>query len=47
MPHLDAKVGWAVKRAAPRAYTQALGLLERLGPLNPGAPMHHTTVEGR
>ncbi|GGO94353.1 putative short chain dehydrogenase/reductase [Nocardioides phosphati] len=33
MPQLDAKVGWEIKRHAPRTYTRALGLLERFGPL--------------
>jgi NAD(P)-dependent dehydrogenase (short-subunit alcohol dehydrogenase family) len=32
LPQLDAKVGWAIKRNAPRTYTRALGLLERIGP---------------
>ncbi|MCX6400668.1 MAG: SDR family NAD(P)-dependent oxidoreductase [Propionibacteriales bacterium] len=33
MPQVDAKVGWEIKRHAPRSYTRALGLLERFGPL--------------
>lgn len=33
MPQIDAKVGWEIKRHAPRSYTKALGLLERFGPL--------------
>lgn len=45
MPQLDAKVGWAVKRAAPRAYAQALGLLERLGPLKPGTPPNDSLTD--
>lgn len=33
LPQIDAKVGWEIKRHAPRSYTRALGLLERFGPL--------------
>lgn len=34
MPQVDAKVAWAIKRHAPRAYTRGVGLLERFGPLS-------------
>lgn len=47
MPQLDAKLGWAVKRHAPRSYTRALGLLERLGPQRAAELTHDTTVKGR
>ncbi len=33
VPNLDAKVGWEIKRHAPRTYTRAVGLLGRLAPL--------------
>lgn len=33
LPQLDAKLGWEIKRHAPRSYTRVLGLLERFGPL--------------
>ncbi|MCA2245549.1 MULTISPECIES: SDR family NAD(P)-dependent oxidoreductase [Mycobacteriaceae] len=29
LPQLDAKIAWAIKRATPRTYTRALGLIER------------------
>ena len=32
MPQLDAKVGWELKRHAPRTYTRAVGLLGRFAP---------------
>lgn len=35
MPQLDAKLGWEIKRHAPRSYTRAVGLLERFGPSSP------------
>ncbi|MGA8257469.1 MAG: SDR family NAD(P)-dependent oxidoreductase [Nocardioides sp.] len=34
VPNIDAKVGWEIKRHAPRTYTRAVGLLGRLAPLN-------------
>lgn len=37
MPQLDAKVSWGAKRHAPRTFTRAAGLLERLGPLRDDA----------
>lgn len=46
LPQLDAKVGWEIKRHAPRTYTRALGLLERFGPLKDDettAPTHAPT----
>jgi NAD(P)-dependent dehydrogenase (short-subunit alcohol dehydrogenase family) len=33
MPQLEAKFGWNVKRLAPGAYTRAVGLVSRAGPL--------------
>lgn len=48
LPQLDAKLGWAVKRHAPRTYTRALGLFERIGQLQAGSPTHdgrHTTAD--
>lgn len=33
LPQVDAKLGWEIKRHAPRTYTRTLGLLERFGPL--------------
>ncbi len=40
VPNLDAKIGWELKRHAPRTYTRAVGLLGRLAPLgdSPTAP---------
>ncbi|MGB9222052.1 MAG: short-chain dehydrogenase, partial [Mycobacterium sp.] len=29
LPQLDAKVGWNIKRLAPRAYTRGAGLISR------------------
>lgn len=34
LPQIDAKVGWAAKRHAPRTYTRAAGLLERFAPFD-------------
>ena len=33
LPQLDAKIGWQLKRTVPGLYTRAVGLLERVGPL--------------
>lgn len=33
LPQLDAKIGWQIKRTVPGLYTRAVGLLERVGPL--------------
>ncbi len=33
LPQLDAKIGWRLKRHVPNAYTRAVGLAGRLGPL--------------
>lgn len=33
VPQIDAKIGWQVKRAAPAAYTKAVGAFSRFGPL--------------
>ena len=40
MPQIDAKVGWQIKRTAPRTYTRVIGLVERYGAL--GA--HHSSL---
>ncbi len=45
LPQLDAKAAWQLKRTAPRTYTRAVGLLERVGPLR-GEPVR-TDPEGR
>jgi NAD(P)-dependent dehydrogenase (short-subunit alcohol dehydrogenase family) len=34
MPQLEAKVGWDIKRLAPRTYTRGMGLVSRIGPLS-------------
>ena len=45
LPQLDAKAAWQVKRHAPRTYTRAVGLLERVGAR--GARPAGTDPEGR
>ncbi|BBY53127.1 SDR family NAD(P)-dependent oxidoreductase [Mycobacterium koreense] len=32
MPQLDAKIGWGIKRFAPKMYTRGIGLVSRAGP---------------
>jgi short-subunit dehydrogenase len=32
MPQPDARVGWAIKRLTPGAYTRAVGLVSRINP---------------
>ncbi|MDP9116601.1 MAG: SDR family NAD(P)-dependent oxidoreductase [Actinomycetota bacterium] len=46
MPQGDAKVGWAIKRHAPRTYTRGVGMLERFGPLRGSDTTHASSSVG-
>lgn len=47
LPQLDAKAAWQMKRHAPRTYTRAVGLLERVGPLRGDHAPTDPHAEGR